>query len=183
MKTNSTTKKDPKNESVNKKSGPAPNAKTDAKKGTAAPIFKDAIALLKSDHRDVEKTFAKFKKMPDGEYAPKKKLADHICDELLKHMTVEEEILYPAVKSKVKGAEDVVNEGVVEHAGAKDLIKQIKSMKGNEELFDTKVMVLAEQIEHHVKEEEEEMFPKVEKANLDIVALGKELATRKSQLG
>jgi len=142
----------------------------------------DAISALKKDHRTVEKAFAEYKKLSDGDYAPKKKLADHICDELLTHMSVEEEIFYPEIKQKVKGTEDVVNEGVVEHSGAKVLIKQIKGMKGNEELFDTKVLVLAEQIEHHVKEEEGEMFPKVLKSKLDIVAIGARIEQRKKQI-
>lgn len=151
-------------------------------KASDAPAFKDAIAALKHDHRKVEKAFAEFKKLGDKDHAPKKKLADHICDELLVHMTLEEEIFYPEIKQKVKGAEDVVNEGVVEHAGAKVLIKEIKSMKGNEELFDTKVNVLSEQVEHHVKEEEDEMFPKVLKSNVDVVALGVRIAQRKKQI-
>lgn len=158
--------------------------KANAEKNHAetAPAFKDAITALKSDHRAVEKAFAEFKKLKDKEYAPKKKLADHICDELTVHMTLEEEIFYPEIRKEVKGVEDVVKEGVVEHAGAKVLIKQIKAMKGNEDLFDTKVMVLAEQIEHHVKEEEGEMFPKVMKSNVDLVALGERMAQRKKQI-
>lgn len=96
-------------------------------------------------------------------------------------MTAEEELLYPAIKAHVKGEEQIVNEGVVEHASAKVLIKQIKSMNGNEELVDTKLEVLAEQIEHHVKEEDL-IFPKVRKSELDIVALGREIAQRKNSL-
>lgn len=142
----------------------------------------DAIALLKSDHREVEKAFKKFEELGDGDYKKKKELADHICNELLVHMTVEEEIFYPAVKADAKEAEDVVNEGVVEHSGAKVLIEEIMAMKGDEELFDTKVMVLFEQIEHHVKEEEGEMFPKAEKSKLDMSALGAEMAQRKAGL-
>ncbi len=147
-----------------------------------ASSFKDAIAALKSDHRAVEKAFKEYEKIPEGEHARKKKLADHICDELLVHMTVEEEIFYPDIKENVQDAEDIVNEGIVEHAGAKMLIKQIQGMKGDEELFDTKVKVLSEQIEHHVKEEEEEMFPKVEKSKLNIKDLGTQIAMRKKQL-
>lgn len=151
-------------------------------KNEEAPAFKDAIAALKQDHRNVEKAFAEFKKLPDGNHPPKKKLADHICDELTVHMALEEEIFYPEIKKNVKSAEDVVNEGVVEHSGAKVLIKEIRAMKGNEELFDTKVMVLSEQIEHHVKEEEGEMFPKAMKSNVDLVALGERMAQRKKQI-
>ncbi|MDO9318360.1 MAG: hemerythrin domain-containing protein [Gammaproteobacteria bacterium] len=146
------------------------------------PAFKDAIAALKSDHRAVEKAFSEFESMSKGDYALKKKLADHICHELTVHMTVEEELVYPEIEQKVKGAEDIVNEAIVEHSGAKVLIEEIKSMKGNEKLFDTKVMVLAEQIEHHVKEEEGEMFPKVLKSKLDVVALGARIAQRKKQI-
>ncbi|MDO8908145.1 MAG: hemerythrin domain-containing protein [Pseudohongiella sp.] len=141
-----------------------------------------AIALLKADHREVEDAFEQYKKLADGDYTKKKQLADHICDELTVHMTVEEEIFYPTVKSEVNDADDIVNEGIVEHAGAKVLIKEIKAMKGDEELFDTKVNVLAEQIEHHVKEEEEDMFPKVQKSKVDLLALGKEIEQRKSGL-
>lgn len=147
-----------------------------------APEFQDAVATLRSDHRAVEKAFAEFKKLTDRDSAAKKKLADHICDELLVHMQLEEEIFYPAIKDSVKGVEEVVKEGVVEHSGAKVLIKQIKGMKGNEDLFDTKVNVLAEQIEHHVKEEEGEMFPKVLKSDVDIVALGERMAQRKTKI-
>lgn len=157
-------------------------ASTKSKSNSTATKFKDAIALLKQDHRDVEDAFAEFEKLASGEHKRKKKLADHICHELLVHMKVEEEIFYPSVKENVIDSEDVVNEGVVEHAGAKDLIKQIKAMIGDEELFDTKVKVLAEQIKHHVKEEEKEMFPNVQKSKLDIVSLGEQIAQRKTEL-
>lgn len=142
----------------------------------------DAITMLKDDHRKVEKAFKKYEKMSDGDYEKKKELADHICDELTVHMKLEEEIFYPAVKEGIKSAEDIVNEGVVEHSGAKVLISEIQGMKGNEELFDSKVKVLAEQIEHHVKEEEGEMFPKVQNSKLDTVELGKEMAHHKKSL-
>lgn len=143
---------------------------------------KDAISLLKKDHRDVEKAFKQFEKLADGKIAAKKQLADDIAGELLKHMAIEEEIFYPAVKESIKNSEDVVNEGIVEHAGAKELIEQIQKMKGDEELFDSKVHVLSEQIAHHVEEEEKEMFPKVEKSSLDLDALGQEMAKRKAKL-
>ncbi|MES3006932.1 MAG: hemerythrin domain-containing protein [Pseudomonadota bacterium] len=142
----------------------------------------DAIALLQQDHRDVEKAFKEFERKTKSEFVLKKKLADQIGNELLKHMTVEEEIFYPAIKEKVKGAEGMVNEAIVEHAVVRDLIKQIHSMKGNEELFHTKVMVLAELIGHHVKEEEDEMFPKVQKSTLDLPSLGEKIEQRKRQL-
>lgn len=152
------------------------------KKAAQNASQKDAISFLKKDHREVEKAFEQFENLADGKIAAKKKLADEITEELLKHMAIEEEIFYPAVKEGIKDLEDAVNEGIVEHAGAKELIEQIQKMKGDEELFDSKVHVLSEQIEHHVEEEETEMFPKVEKSSLDLEALGQEMAKRKANL-
>lgn len=143
---------------------------------------KDAIGLLKKDHREMEEAFKKFDKLDAKKTAEKKQLADKIGAELLRHMKVEEEIFYPAVKESLKSTEDVVNEGIVEHAAAKVLIKEIKAMKGNEELFDSKVHVLAEKIAHHVEEEETEMFPKVAKSAMDLDELGQQLAERKARI-
>ncbi len=164
------------------KANTAMKTNTAVNKMPRTSTFKDAVALLQKDHRDVEKAFKAFEKMTQNEFALKKKLADQICNELMKHMTVEEEIFYPAVTDKVKGTQEMVKEGIVEHATAKDLIQQILGMKGNEELFHTKVMVLSELIEHHVREEEEEMFPKVEKSALDLVSLGEKIEQRKLKL-
>ncbi len=143
---------------------------------------KDAISLLKKDHRNMEDAFKKFEKLGEKKIAEKKRLADKIGSDLLKHMTVEEEIFYPNVKEAIKSAEDVVNEGIVEHSAAKVLIKELKEMKGDEELFESKMHVLEEQISHHVEEEEKEMFPKVAKSSIDLEALGQQLAERKASL-
>lgn len=143
---------------------------------------KDAISLLKKDHRDMEDAFKKFEKLGEKKIAEKKRLADKIGDDLLKHMAIEEKIFYPTVKKAIKSVEDVVNEGVVEHAAAKVLIKELKGMKGDEDLFESKMHVLEEQISHHVEEEEKEMFPKVEKSSIDLEALGQKLAERKAKL-
>jgi iron-sulfur cluster repair protein YtfE (RIC family) len=142
----------------------------------------DAVDLLKHDHREVQKAFSDFEELSKSNNAGKKSLADHIADELLKHMTVEEEIFYPAVKDYVEDAEDIINESIIEHAAAKGLIKQIKDMRGDEEFFDAEVKVLAEQIDHHVEEEEKEMFPKVRRSSLDLDALGRKMAARKAEL-
>lgn len=142
----------------------------------------DAIALLVADHRDVAEMFKKFEEMGDRAKVSKKKLADQICEALLLHTTIEEEIFYPAVREASKDLEDVVDESVVEHASAKDLIAQIQEMDPDDELYDAKVKVLGEQIEHHVEEEEKEMFPQVKKSGLDLAALGEEMKARKDEL-
>jgi hemerythrin superfamily protein len=143
----------------------------------------DAIALLIADHREVSEMFEQFEQLGDRATTSKEKLKDKICKALIAHTTIEEEIFYPAVRAaKVEEGEDMVDEAIVEHAAAKDLIKQLQEMQPDDELYDAKVKVLSEQIEHHVKEEEKEMFPKARKAGLDLLALGQEMALRKQEL-
>ena len=143
---------------------------------------RDAIALLKDDHRKVEELFEQFEKASgDGR---KQALAQEICLELSVHAQIEEEIFYPACEGKVE--EDLLKESYVEHDAAKVLIAQISSGSGqNDEFFDSKVKVLQEEIEHHVEEEEKRMeglFAQARKAGLDMEALGQELAARKQEL-
>jgi hemerythrin superfamily protein len=143
----------------------------------------DAIALLIADHREVSEMFEQFEQLGDRATTSKEKLKDKICKALIAHTTIEEEIFYPAVReAKIEEGEDMVDEAIVEHASAKDLIKQLQEMQPDDELYDAKVKVLGEQVEHHVKEEEKEMFPKVKKSGLDLLALGQEMALRKQEL-
>lgn len=151
--------------------------------GTKPTAKTDAISMLKKDHREIENAFSEFEKLSTKDsLQTKKSLADHIGKTLLTHMALEEDIFYPTVKKRVEAAEDSVNEGIVEHASARDVINQILKMKGNEELFDTKVNVLSELVEHHVEEEEKEMFPKVEDSDIDLEALGREMSDYKAKL-
>lgn len=147
---------------------------------TAKP--NDAIAMLTADHREVKAMFEQYDKLGDRANASKKKLADQICDALTLHATIEEEIFYPALRAASKEAADLLDEALVEHAGAKDLIAQLQEMDPEDDLYDAKVTVLGEQIDHHVGEEEGEMFKTAKKAGLDMVALGTEMAQRKEEL-
>ena len=142
----------------------------------------DAIALLTADHKEVKTMFEEYDKLGDRANASKKKLADQICAALTVHTTIEEEIFYPALRAASKEAADLLDEAEVEHAGAKDLIAQIEEMDPEDDLYDAKVKVLGEQVEHHVGEEEGEMFGKAKKAKLDLAALGAEMAARKEEL-
>jgi iron-sulfur cluster repair protein YtfE (RIC family) len=147
------------------------------------PKQKDAIALLIDDHELVKSLFEQYEGLGDRALVTKKKLATQICTELTIHATVEEEIFYPAARAAGgKDQDELVDEATVEHASAKDLIAQIMEMDAGEDLFDAKVKVLSELIEHHVKEEEEEMFPKARKDGLDLAALGQQMAERKAEL-
>ena len=141
---------------------------------------KNAIALLKSDHKAVEKLFKQFEKLKDDE-DEKSELVSQICQELTVHTQIEEEIFYPMVRAAIEES-DLLDEAQVEHASAKDLIEQLQSMKPGDDLYDAKVTVLGEYVMHHVKEEEEEMFPKVQKTDLDLKDLGERLAQRKEDL-
>jgi hemerythrin-like domain-containing protein len=138
--------------------------------------------MLTAEHREVKQLFEQFEQLTDRAKVGKKKLADQICNALILHTTIEEEIFYPAVREAGKGSQDKVDEAVVEHAAAKDLIAQIQKMDPDDDLYDAKVKVLSEQIDHHVQEEEKEMFPMAKKAGLDLAALGQEMADRKQEL-
>ncbi len=150
---------------------------------TATPAQDDAISLLTRDHENVQALFEQYEALGERAYATKKKIAQKICAELTMHATAEEEIFYPAVREASSANGDLVDEATIEHASAKELIAQISAMEPTDDLYDAKVKVLSEQIEHHVGEEEGEMFPKAKKAKLDLVALGKAIAERKAEIG
>ena len=152
---------------------------------TSTAAQKDAIQLLTADHKEVKTLFQQYQKLVDAEAddADKEALAQKICTMLTVHATVEEELFYPAAREALgEDDEDLVDEAAVEHASAKDLIAQIEGSSPDEPLYDAKVKVLGEYIDHHVKEEEGEMFPKVRKAKVDIDNLGADIAVRKVQL-
>jgi len=142
---------------------------------------KDAITLLKQDHREVEKLFKEFESAKgDGR---KQKLAHQICLELSVHAELEETIFYPACEGTVD--EDELKEGYVEHDAAKLLIAEIEANEGaDDEFFDTKVHVLQEEIEHHIEEEEgpKGIFAQARKGKLDLDAIGEQIAERKKDL-
>jgi hypothetical protein len=143
---------------------------------------RDAVALLKQDHDEVKAMFKQYEELGDRAFVAKQKLAEKICLELTKHAIAEEEIFYPAMRDKADDAEDMVDEATVEHASAKDLIAQIHSMDPHDDLYDAKVKVLGEYIDHHVQEEEKEMFPKAKQAGLDLVELGEQIQARKDEI-
>jgi hemerythrin superfamily protein len=149
----------------------------DVRAGTA-----DAIALLTEDHDKVQKLFKRYEKLTESGSADEKAaLAAEICMELTVHAQVEEEIFYPAVREAIDD-DELMNEAAVEHASAKDLIAQIGEMDAEDEMLDAKVKVLGEYVNHHVDEEEKQMFPKARKAKVDIAAIGATLAARKEEL-
>ncbi|WP_284616697.1 hemerythrin domain-containing protein [Aquabacterium humicola] len=156
-------------------------ARSTSTKTRAKPA--DAIALLKADHAEVKKLFEAYDRLHKDEASAgqRQELAQQICRMLEVHATIEEELLYPAAREAL-GEPDLIDEAEVEHASAKALIAELKSMQPDEPMYDAKVKVLGEYVTHHVKEEEKEMFPKLRKQKMDLKAVGLMLAQRKDEL-
>lgn len=156
-----------------------PASKAGRKTARAAAKPADAITLLKADHKEVKTYFKQYESLEDD--GEKQALSDKICLALTVHAQIEEEIYYPAAREAIED-DDLLDEAEVEHATAKQLIAEIQGMKAGDRLFDAKVTVLGEYINHHVEEEEGEMFPESRDSDLDLKALGAQLAARKEEL-
>jgi len=155
--------------------------KAATRRRTASPASQDAIALLKADHRQVEEWFDQFESTRSDDR--KKKLAGQICQALEVHTQIEAEIFYPAFLEATE-EEDIHHEAEVEHDSAKKLIAEIEGSGPDDEYYDAKVKVLSEMIKHHVNEEEQRggMFAKARESDMDLKALGEQLAARKQEL-
>lgn len=146
---------------------------------TAQSKSQDALAMLKADHEKVDDLFQKFEHSRTD--ARKKELVGEICNEIKVHTQIEEEIFYPSVKQALKDVE-LIPEATVEHGSIKDLIAQVEGARPDGEEYDAKVHVMSEYVKHHVKEEQDELFPKVRKTKLDLVSLGAQMMSRKQEL-
>ena len=123
----------------------------------------DAITMLKNDHRSVESLFRRFEKAGDRAFTLKRNLVDGMIKELSQHAAIEEEIFYPSTRATVPGIDDIVLESIEEHHIVKWVLSEIENLDPHEESFDAKVTVLIESVRHHVKEEEDDYFPRVRK--------------------
>ncbi|HKS87925.1 MAG TPA: hemerythrin domain-containing protein [Stellaceae bacterium] len=139
----------------------------------------NALDLLEHDHREVEELFDEFDETEKAE--EKDELARKICMELTVHAQIEEEIFYPEARRATQDNE-LIDEAMVEHASAKHLIAEIEEMEAGDELFDAKVKVLGEQMKRHIMEEEEELFPELANAKMNLDAIGERMAKRKAEL-
>ena len=139
----------------------------------------EATTLLRADHKLVADLFDQFEATRSS--AKKKTLAAEICNELTIHARIEEEIFYPAVKEALKDKE-LIPEATVEHATLKNLIAEIQDDDSGDEMWEAKVKVLGEYVQHHVKEEQNEIFPKAKSTKLDMKELGALMAERKEEL-
>jgi len=153
-----------------------------AARTTARPARAHALTLLKSDHEEVAALFERYEKgRKRMQPAQKRAIAEEICTKLTVHAQIEEEIFYPTIAEAIDDT-DLVAEAKVEHATLKDLIGQIEACEATGPDFDALVKVLGEYVKHHVKEEQNEMFPEVRKTEIDLADLGARLAERKEEL-
>jgi hemerythrin superfamily protein len=155
----------------------APGTKTQAHSGLS---LADAIAQLKSDHRLVEELFQQIESATQK--GQRQGLIRSVCQELTLHAALEEHFFYPEARKALGDEADIIDEAVVEHSSLKWLIAQLETESIDSDLYEAKITVLKEYVSHHVKEEENELFPKLKKSSLDMVALGKTLAKAKQDL-
>ena len=160
---------------------PSSKSHTSEKNATRSVKTPNAIALLKSDHRNVENLFEEYEHARGADR--KQIIAQQICEELTVHAQLEEQAFYPEARKALGNKEgDLIDEATVEHSSLKWLIAQLESESTDSALYDAKVTVLKEYVQHHVKEEESEIFPKLRKTDLDIDALGQVLMETKEKL-
>jgi len=153
--------------------------------GTTSSESVNALDLLKRDHDEVDAMFRQFEDMKDdGDAAAKESLVEKICDALTVHAQIEEEIFYPAARRALQQEEgkDLLDEAAVEHQTLKDLVGRLESAPIDDPLYDAGVKVLSEYVKHHVKEEENELFPKCKSSRMDLDAVGAQLGNRKEEL-
>lgn len=139
---------------------------------------KHAVAVLKKDHDHIKSLFEEFEKAKTT--VAKEKIIEEALTELKIHAVLEEEMFYPAVRSHV--GSKLMNEADEEHHVAKVLIAELDAKVGDKDHRDAKFMVLAENVRHHIGEEEREMLPKAREVHLDFSALGQKMLDRKQQL-
>ena len=142
----------------------------------------DAIALLTQDHKTVQQLFKDFEKGKEQfDDETKAELVRTACQELTIHAQLEEELFYPALREAMEEHE-LLDEAQVEHTAAKQLVGELERMGPQDELYDAKFTVLGEYVNHHIKEEQGEIFKEAKKAKIDLVELGERMLRRKEEL-
>ena len=147
----------------------------------------DACELLDNDHIAVKHLFVEYARLAVSPAPPAKDdgrqaLALKICDELAVHAQIEEEIFYPALEEAVPEMAGLLEEARAEHQQAKDLIAQIQVLGAAGPDMDELVAQLNRAIEHHVKEERDDIFPKAKASSLDLREIGEKLRSRQEEL-
>jgi hemerythrin superfamily protein len=144
----------------------------------------DAVEMLKHDHALVKDLFHQYEAAGDRAYQKKQRIAEEVFTELEVHTTLEEELFYPAIKRKTdQDGRDLVAEAMEEHHVVATLMEELKGLDPKDERYDAKFKVLMDNVEHHIEEEEGEMFPEAEEVLGDrLERLGTQMQERKQQL-
>lgn len=153
-------------------------------RNAARTSSEDALHLLADDHKNVQEMFEEFEELRQENSEDQEAmqlLVENACAELTIHAQVEEELLYPAAREAIDDM-DLLDEAEVEHASARQLITELAAMQPDDDLYAAKFKVLGEYVKHHIHEEEKELFPKLKKAEIDLVQLGEEIRNRKLEL-
>lgn len=135
--------------------------------------------MLREDHKKVKGLFEEFEQADDAK--AKQRIVETALMELEVHAKLEEELIYPAIRAEIDD-EDLMDEALEEHHVVHGLIGELKKMKPSDDRYDAKFTVLAENVKHHIKEEESDMFPKAEDCDIAWEALYSQVAKRKEQL-
>jgi hemerythrin superfamily protein len=146
----------------------------------------DSVTLLTSDHNRVRGLFARFRTAHEkDDFDKMAALAEQMVRELQVHTKIEEEIFYPEVRGASDELAEVVAEGIEEHNVVDHLIEELDGLQPGAEEWVAKVQVMMESVEHHAKEEEQEMFPMTRRAfdNDELAAQAERLESRKAELG
>lgn len=156
----------------------------DAAPARAAP---DAIRLLMADHEEIDACFDRYRRLREraaaGEdtYDARERLAWQICTLLVVHAAIEEELFYPAVRARLDDP-FLLDEAAVEHSVISELIRQIRATGPGQPLNDARIEVLGRYVRHHVREEENMIFPRVRRTSLDVQALGRRMREQRQAL-
>ena len=154
-----------------------------ARRRQAASRAPNAITMLKQDHEAVAELVDKYERGKNRLSSQRmQKMAREICRMLTIHATLEEELFYPTAREQVRGLEDMLDEAEIEHATVKELIGTVENSTPDDELYDARIKVIGEYVKHHVKEEQNEIFPKVRKSKLDLEDLGEQMQARRQEL-
>lgn len=149
-----------------------------------SPIPPDApggiLAQLRADHARVRALFHAFAMQGADEEAERERLVDELCQELLLHAMLEQELFYPALRAAAEAS--LLDDAELEHDSARELILQLETLFPGDDYFDATVAVLAEEVAHHVAREETLLFPALARAGADVPALGERLRARRLQL-
>jgi hemerythrin superfamily protein len=165
------------------KSTPKKTSRPASKSRARRAPRRDAIAVLKQDHHDVEALFKKFERAGDGALKQKRTLVDQMIVALSQHASIEEQILYPWAREYIQDADDEVLEALEEHHVVKWLLWELEDLKPSDERFDAKVTVMMENVRHHVKEEESDLFSDLRDVGTraELLDLGDALLAAKRQ--